>query len=159
MKSWSALWLFFCLLSSVIAAYHAYSDPYKFFGVVELLTLIISILTGISLAVIAVLSSPFVASRNISKDPEALQRIDKIVKNEEEIYSSGQIIFFWLFFTGLALALLFTWSASGKNVDFDSVFLKTLAGTTAAVGVFAFLWSARLPLMLQRISRQRRDLS
>lgn len=82
----------------------------------------------------------------------------KLVKKDDETLASGQLIFFWIYFGALALALLFSWTTAGDATDYDKWHLKALASVTAAIGVFAFMWSARLPLMLQKISSQRRTL-
>lgn len=67
-------------------------------------------------------------------------------------------MFFWIYFGALALALLFSWATAGDATDYSKWYLKTLACVTASVGVFVFMWSARLPLMLQRVASQRRTL-
>lgn len=154
----SIAWFLISLISACAAGYMAFEDAEKFAEVVELLATIISILIGVSLAVIAVLISPFsVSSSTISEKDEAA-RISKLIKSDDETLARGQLFFFWIYFAALALALVFSWITAGSSTDYSAWHLKTLACLTAAVGVFAFLWSARLPLMLQRISRQRRTL-
>lgn len=154
----SILWLVLCFIIAGWAGYSAYLDPEKFAGVVDLLATIISILIGVSLAVIAVLTSPFSVSERAANDNDEAGRMTRLVKKDEETLASGQLMFFWIYFGALALSLLFSWASSGSCVDFEIWYLKILACMSAAVGVFAFLWSARLPLMLQKISSQRRSL-
>ncbi|MDD7973191.1 hypothetical protein [Roseinatronobacter alkalisoli] len=154
----SIAWLFVSLIAAGLAGYVAYGDAEKFAVIVDLLATIISILIGVSLAVIAVLTSPFSVSENAVGDKDEAARMTKLVKNDDETLASGQLMFFWIYFCALALALLFNWTTAGDTTDYSKWYLKILACVTASVGVFAFMWSARLPLMLQRISRQRRTL-
>lgn len=154
----SVLWLMASLIAAVLAGCVAYYDAAKFAEVVDLLATIISILIGVSLAVIAVLTSPFSVSENVSPDKDETERMTKLVKQEDETLANGQLVFFWIYFSALAFALLFSWVTAGDTTDFSQWGTKTLASATAATGVFAFMWSARLPLVLQRISRQRRTL-
>lgn len=154
----SIAWLTVSLIASGFAGYIAYGDAAKFASIVDLLATIISILIGVSLAVIAVITSPFSVSENAIPDPDEAARTTKIVKKDDEILASGQLIFFWIYFGALALTLLFSWIAAGDATDYDKWHLKALASVTAAIGIFAFMWSARLPLVLQKISSQRRTL-
>ena len=55
----SIFWLIVSLLIAASAGYFAFCDAEKFAGVIDLLATIVSILIGVSLAVIPVLSSPF----------------------------------------------------------------------------------------------------
>lgn len=154
----SIIWLVVSLASAVAAGFYAYADPAKFMGVVDLLATIISILVGVSLAVIAVLTSPFTVSQDFSEDREETRRVDKLVANDDEALASGQLLFFWVYFVSLGCALVFSWLTTGDEIDFAQGHLKWWAGITAAIGVFAFAWSARLPVMLKRIAKLRRTL-
>ena len=154
----SIAWLFVSLIAAAVAGYIAYDDAEKFATIVDLLATIISILIGVSLAVIAVLTSPFSVSANAVADDDEAARMTKLVKKDDETLASGQLMFFWIYFGALALALLFSWTTAGDSTDYTKWHLKSLACVTASVGVFAFMWSARLPLMLQKISSQRRTL-
>ncbi len=154
----SIAWLSVSLFAAGLAGYVAYGDAAKFASIVDLLATIISILIGVSLAVIAVLTSPFSVSEKAAADADEAARITKLVQKDDETLASGQLMFFWIYFGALALALLFSWTTAGDATDYDQWHLKTLASVTAAIGVFAFMWSARLPLMLQKISSQRRTL-
>lgn len=154
----SIAWLFVSLVAAGLAGYVAYGDAEKFAAIVDLLATIISILIGVSLAVIAVLTSPFSVSENAVTDADEATRMTKIVKRDDETLASGQLMFFWIYFAALSLALLFSWTTAGDATDYEKWYLKTLASVTAAIGIFAFMWSARLPLMLQKISSQRRNL-
>ncbi|MGX9357515.1 hypothetical protein ACS3SW_20730 [Roseobacteraceae bacterium S113] len=154
----SIAWLSVSLIAAGLAGYVAYGDAEKFAAIVDLLATIISILIGVSLAVIAVLTSPFSVSPNAVSDADEAVRMTKLVKRDDETLASGQLMFFWIYFGALALALLFSWTTAGDATDYGKWHLKALASVTAAVGIFAFMWSARLPLMLQKISRQRRTL-
>lgn len=154
----SIAWLIASLIAAGLAGYIAYGDPEKFAAIVDLLATIISILIGVSLAVIAVLTSPFSVSEETVTDEDEAARMTRLVKKDDETLASGQLMFFWIYFGALATALLFSWTTAGDATDYDNWYLKMLACVTASVGVFAFMWSARLPLMLQRISSQRRTL-
>ncbi|MFK8035534.1 MAG: hypothetical protein AB8B94_15460 [Hyphomicrobiales bacterium] len=154
----SIAWLIVSLIAAGLAGYVAYGDPEKFAAIVDLLATIISILIGVSLAVIAVLTSPFSVSEETVADEDEAVRMTRLVKKDDETLASGQLMFFWIYFGSLASALLFGWMTAGDATDYSNWYLKTLACVTASVGVFAFMWSARLPLMLQRISSQRRML-
>jgi hypothetical protein len=157
-KHGSIAWLSVSLIGAGVAGYVAYGDAERFAAIVDLLATIISILIGVSLAVIAVLTSPFSVSQNAVADVDQADRMTKLVKRDDETLANGQLMFFWIYFGALALALVFSWTTAGDATDYDQRHLKVLAGVTATVGVFAFMWSARLPLMLQRISSQRRTL-
>ena len=154
----SIAWLSVSVIAAAIAGYVAYDDAEKFAAIVDLLATIISILIGVSLAVFAVLTSPFSVSVSAVTDEDEAARVTKLVKKDDETLASGQLMFFWIYFGAPALALLFSWATAGDATDYSQWYLKTLACITASVGVFAFMWSARLPLMLQRISSQRRTL-
>lgn len=157
-KHGSIAWLSVSLIAAGLAGYVAYDDAAKFAEIVDLLATIISILIGVSLAVIAVLTSPFSVAESAAADEDEAARMTKLVKKDDETLASGQLMFFWIYFGALALALLFSWTTAGDATDYSKWYLKVLACATASVGVFAFMWSARLPLMLQRISSQRRTL-
>lgn len=154
----SIIWLVISLLCAGLSGYLAFQDAEKFAAIVDLLATIISILIGVSLAVIAVLTSPFSVSDQAASDEEEASRMTKIVKNDDAILASGQLIFFWVYFAALGLALIFNWASAGDAADYSKLHLKVLACVTAAISVFAFMWSARLPLLLQRVSRQRKIL-
>ena len=154
----SVAWLFVSLITAGLAGYAAYGDPEKFATIVDLLATIISILIGVSLAVIAVLCSPFSVSSDAAADTDEAARMTKLVTNDDETLASGQLLFFWIYFGALALALLFSWTTASDTTDFHQWHLKALASVTAAIGIFAFMWSVRLPLMLRKISSQRRTL-
>ena len=157
-RNGSVLWLAASLAVSGFAGRAAYVDAESFASVVELLATIISILIGVSLAVIAVLTSPFSVSENVVFDEDEAKRMTKVIKNDDEVLATGQMIFFWLYFVSLALALLFNWVTAVEPTDYNKWFIKVLACLAASVGVFGFMWSARLPLLLQRVTRQRRLL-
>lgn len=155
----AVIWFLISLGAATCAGFSAWTNPERFTGVVSLLATIISIFVGVSLAVIAVLNSPFsVSERAAGADGEA-SRMTNVVRQDEDTLASGQLIFFWIYFGALGLALAFAWMSSGKGVVFNTYLMKGLASATAFVGVFAFLWSTRLPLMLKQISSQRRSLS
>ncbi|MFC0200530.1 hypothetical protein [Paracoccus rhizosphaerae] len=152
-------WFIICLIAAVCAGVSAWMNPEKFSGVVSLLATIISILVGVSLAVIAVLNSPFSVSEKVAGNDGEAGRMTRVIRQDEDTLAGGQLIFFWIYFGALALSLLFNWMSSGKGVVYDTYIMRALASATASVGIFAFLWSTRLPLMLKQISSQRRRLS
>lgn len=154
----SIFWLMVSLVAAFSAGYFALCDPERFAGVVELLATIISILIGVSLAVIAVLNSPFSVSEGNAKDRDEASRMTKLVKRDDDNIATGQLILFRVYYVALFLALAFKWLTAGELTDFTQLHIRIFAGATATVGVLAFCWSARLPLMLQRISSQRRSL-
>jgi hypothetical protein len=154
----SVVWLLVSLGTACSAGLAAYEDPEKFAAIVDLLATIISILVGVSLAVIAVLTSPFAVSECTVTDKDEAARITKLANKEDATLASGQLIFFWIFFGALALSLLFSWKTADDTTDYNSLNIKMLAFWAAFVGVFAFMWSARLPLILQKISSKRRTL-
>lgn len=154
----SIAWLCVSLIAAGLASYVAYADAEKFAAIVDLLATIISILIGVSLAVIAVLTSPFSVSENAVADADEANRVTKLAKKDDETLASGQLVLFWIYFGALALALLFSWITAGDATDYEKWHLKALASVTAAIGIFAFMWSARLPLILQKVSSQRRTL-
>lgn len=153
------IWFIVSFISAVCGGFFAWLDPEKFSGVVSLLATIISILVGVSLAVIAVLNSPFSVPENVVDNDGEAKRMTRVIRQDEDTLATGQLILFWVYFGALALSLLFNWMSSGKGVVYDGYIMKALASATASVGIFAFLWSTRLPLMLKKISRQRRLLS
>ena len=124
---------------------------------VDLLATIISILVGVSLAVIAVLVSPFSASSEKAKDEFEAKRITNIVHEHDEILALGQILLFGLYLLALLSALIFKWMFV-PDVNAHSDNLRSLAALTGFLGILAFFWSARLPFMLSAISRQRKAL-
>jgi hypothetical protein len=154
----SIVWLLISLGASIYAGNAAYVEPQRFAVIVGLLATIISILIGVYLAVIAVLTSPFSVSQYAVTDKDEAMRVSKLANKEDAQLASGQLIFFWLFFGALALSLLFVWKTAGDTTEYNDQHVKTLACGAASVGVFAFMWSARLPLILQRISIKRRTL-
>jgi len=154
----SIIWLIVSLAVASAAGYFAFCDAEKFSNVVDLLATIISILIGVSLAVIAVLSSPFSVSQNSAKDSDEASRMTKLVKQDDDDIANGQLLLFRIYYVALFLALAFKWVIAGDATDFDQMHIRVLAGITATIGILAFCWSARLPLMLQKISSQRRYL-
>lgn len=154
----SIFWLVVSLVAAVSAGYFAFCDPEKFSGVVDLLATIISILIGVSLAVIAVLSSPFSVSQDNAKDSDEASRMTKLLKQDDEDIANGQLLLFRVYYVALFLALAFKWLTADELTDFFQLHIRILAGATATVGILAFFCSARLPLMLQRISSHRRSL-
>ncbi len=151
-------WLFISLVAAGTAGFLAYDNAQKFASVVDLLATIISILVGVSLAVIAVLTSPFSVSDQKAKDEYEAVRMTNTIKEDDEIIAKGQLIFFWVFFLALGLSLIFSWAIAGADTDFEDQYIKWLSCLTASVSIFAFMWSARLPSLLQKISSQRRTL-
>ncbi|MEP5170942.1 MAG: hypothetical protein ABJQ23_14930 [Shimia thalassica] len=159
MVSWGSIfWFVLGLISAGAAGYFAFCDAEKFASVVDLLATIISILIGVSLAVIAVLSSPFSTAPEKFKDSDEASRITKLVKQDDETLADGQLLLFRVYYAALFLALAFKWLTAGDATDFSLMHIRLLACVTATIGILAFCWSARLPLMLQRISSQRRTL-
>ena len=152
------IWLACCLLAATASGVFAYRDAVGFSEVVDLLATIVSILVGVSLAVIAVLTSPFTVSENHAKDADEATRLSGIVNDDDETFADGQVFLFYMYFGALGLALIFKWATAGDDTDFANTCVRSLAAVTAAVGVFAFTWSARLPTMLKRIAKQRRSL-
>jgi hypothetical protein len=152
-------WFILCVAFAAYAANSAYSDPERFSRTIELVATVISILVGVSIAVIAVLSTPFSVSERNFPDPDEAERVSRVVKNYDNLLTNGQLVFFWVYFCALAFSIAFKWSTSGADVDFESPQIKSLSGVTAAISIFAFGWSARLPLLLKEISAQRRELS
>ncbi|AII88155.1 hypothetical protein [Planktomarina temperata] len=154
----SIFWLIVSLSIAASAGYFAFCDAEKFAGVIDLLATIVSILIGVSLAVIAVLSSPFSVTQDNAKDSDEASRMTKLVKQDDEDMALGQLMLFRIYYLALFLALAFKWLTAGETTDFDELHIRILASATAAIGILTFCWSARLPLMLQRISNQRRSL-
>ena len=128
----SIIWLIVSLVAAVLAGYFAYADAEKFAAIVYLLATIISILIGVSLAVIAVLTSPFSVSEEAAANGDEAARITKIVKQDDETLASGQLMFFWIYYGALALSLVFSWTSAGDTTDFGNLCLKVLACVTAA---------------------------
>lgn len=154
----SIIWLIITLITASVAGYFAFSDPKQFSSVVDLLATVISVLIGVSLAVIAVLSSPFSIAHEKTKDSDEAVRMKNLVKKDDEILADGQMWLFRIYYTALFLALIFKWVTADETINFCSIYIKLLACITATIGMLAFFWSARLPRMLQKISRQRRSL-
>lgn len=154
----SIIWAIICLCAACCAGVFAYSDAAKFSGVVDLLATIITILIGVSLAVIAVLSSPFSVSETNAKDTDEAARMSKLIKQDDDEFSRGQVLLFWVYYVALFLALSFKWIIAGDAVDFSQLHIRILAAITATICTLAFFWSARLPLLLQQLSSQRRKL-
>jgi drug/metabolite transporter (DMT)-like permease len=152
-------WLVLSLAAAALAGYFAYLDAEKILGAVDMLATFISILIGASLAVIAVLSSPFSVSEKSAKDSNEAARKTKLVKQDDETrHWSMPTAAFRTFYAALFLALAFKWVTAGETIDFSLMHIKLLACVTAVVGIMAFFCSARLPRMLQRIASQRRSL-
>lgn len=154
----SVFWFVCSVIAALVAGYFAYCDPQKFAGVVDLLATIISILVGVSLAVIAVLNSPFSVSSKHTRDEAEADRMTSLVKQDDDAFSDGQLVLFRVYYAALFFALVFKWVTTGEGTEYELMRIRLLAATTAAIGVLAFCWSARLPLMLREISRQRRSL-
>jgi hypothetical protein len=154
----SVIWFIFCALVATYAAISAYNAPERFCSVVELIATVISILVGVSIAVIAVLTTPFSVSERGFSDQDEAERVSRVVKGYDHALANGQLIFFWIYFTSLALSISLKWTTSGNEVDFETFQIKALAASTAAISSFAFGWSARLPLLLKQIATQRREL-
>ncbi|MBO6789995.1 MAG: hypothetical protein JJ894_05585 [Dinoroseobacter sp.] len=142
---------------SITFCMSAYSDPSKFASIVDLLSAIISILVGVSLAVVAVLVVPVSIAKKHLKDQFEAQRMNNIVSNDDEALVVGQIVVFMLFFAALFGALVFKWLYD-PSVQTPGNFVKISAGVGAFLGVFSFLWSARLPFLLVEVAKQRRHL-
>ncbi|WP_421702676.1 hypothetical protein [Aliiroseovarius sp.] len=158
MRMVSLLWLPTSFALAATAGFSAFSDPARFSGVVDLLATVVSILIGVSLAVIAVLSSPFSVTDREAKDCDEAARMTKLVKQDDDAFADGQLLLFWVYLISLGLSLIFKWQISAEVVCFDAMGTKILASGAAFVGILAFCLSARLPLMLREISKQRRSL-
>tara|TARA_R110002072_G_scaffold9481_2_gene45847 strand:+ start:1707 stop:2198 length:492 start_codon:yes stop_codon:yes gene_type:complete len=151
------LWLVVSVAAAIFAGRMAFLDPLQFDNAVDMLATIVSILTGVSLAVIAVLVSPFSVSLHSAKDEFETERINKVVQKDEVLLATGQVLFFLVFLFSLVLALLFSWLFD-PDLDEVSDAIRWLAAITAFVGIFALLWSARLPFLLASISKRRNSL-
>jgi len=156
----TAFWLVWFVISTLLAAFSAgsaFDDPLRYAGVIDLLTSIISILIGVSLAVTAVLVSPFSVSIEKAKDQFEAERMSKVVAGEDTTLAIGQLVLFILFLAALFAALAFKWVVLSP-VDPMPVSTKWLGSVSAFLGVFSLLWSIRLPFMLNALARQRRAL-
>jgi len=154
----SIFWLICSLFGAALAGYFAFLDAQKVGSTVDLLATIISILIGVSLAVIAVLSTPFSVAEKNAIDGEEASRLTKLIKHDDETFADGQLLLFRIYFAALFLTLVFKWVTAGENTDFSLMHIRLLACFTAAIGILPFCLSARLPLLLQNISKQRRTL-
>lgn len=156
-NKFAALWFLISLLAATGAGGLAMADPLRFSGVIDLLATIISILVGVSLAVIAVLVSPFSVSNANTKDEEEAERMTRLVEIDDINLAAGQLFLFGLHMLSLLLALAFRWLFDPMMQPVDETISK-LAAVTAFTGILAFFWSARLPMLLIAVSRQRRTL-
>ena len=151
------VWFGVSILLSIISAGYAFEDPLRYAGVIDLLTSIISILIGVSLAVTAVLVSPFSVSVEKAKDQFEAKRVSKVVAREDNSLAKGQLVIFVLFIVALFAALAFKWIVWGQ-LDPISASTRRLASISAFLGIFSLLWSIRLPFILNALARQRRAL-
>lgn len=101
------LWLLLSLSAGLIAGRLAFVDPPSFSNAVDMLATIISILTGVSLAVIAVLISPFSVGVGAAKDEFEAERMNKVVNKEESLLAVNQVLFFLLFLFLPAFPIVF----------------------------------------------------
>lgn len=150
-------WFVASLVAAYCAGTSAYENPEQFSRVVDLIATIISILVGVSLAIIAVLVSPFSVSSVHAKDSFEADRINKVVKENDSTLAYGQTIFFFLYLLALLSAVAFRWSYNPDAKEF-SLIVKLLSSLAAFLGVFSLCWSVRLPFILSSVARQRNEL-
>jgi hypothetical protein len=153
------VWVSVCLIAALGAGYLAFIDPQSFLSVSGIFASVLSVLVGVSLATIAVLSTPFQAAvgSNMTRDYET--RLKKSIEVEEVRLSIGQLIIFYSVLFSLVLVILSNWVATPYLELPPTKLMRILSAGTAMPSVFSLLWSARLPYLLFAISKQRRELS
>lgn len=152
-------WILVCFASAVCAGFVAYSDPNSFLKVSGILASVLSVLVGVSLAIIAVLSTPFQANVLPGQTRDDTKRLNASVASEEVMLTIGQLIIFYSILFSLVLVIVLNWVAISHSDIPPTTLLKLLSALTASFSVFSLLWSAWLPYLLFAISKQRRDLS
>lgn len=156
--SGSIIWMLVSVAGVIFAAVHVFEKPEVLLELVDLLASIISILAGVSLAVIAVLASPFSVRTNSDISPDEATRIDRVVSADDDVLTSGQVVIFFLYLVTLAFLILFKWVYHDNVFPNDEKVVKYLASAAGGLAVFSFLWSARLPVVLAKVARQRKSL-
>jgi hypothetical protein len=129
----------------------------RYVDIVDLLASIISILVGVSLAVIAVLVSPFSVSVEKAKDEFEAERLTRVVSSDDQILASGQLILFNLFLVALLFALACKWMVFGQSEPYTTA-SRVVSGLSSFTAIFSLLWSVRLPFMLSSLAKQRSRL-
>jgi len=156
---YKAIWITVCLVAAFIAGYIAFIDPRSFLNVSGIFALVLSVLVGVSLAIIAVLSTPFQANLGTNQPRDFEKRLNKELEVEEVRLSIGQLIIFYSILFALVLVILFNWFAVSYSDLPPTTLMRVLAAVTAMSSVFSLLWPARLPYLLFAVSKQRRELS
>lgn len=156
-KRW-VLWFSICIIIAILAGYLAYQDPLRYVGIVDLLASIISILVGVSLAVTAVLMSPFSVSAKKVGDEYEAERLTKVVAGDDESFALGQFLLFGMFLLTLFFALVCKWLVFGQVAPIG-IASRSLSAISAATAIFSLLWSVRLPFMLSLLAQQRKTLN
>ncbi|MFO8128209.1 hypothetical protein [Yoonia sp.] len=151
------MWMVVCLVVASASSYLAYGDPLRYVGIIDLLASIISILVGVSLAVTAVLASPFSVSVDKAKDEFEAERITKVVSSDDQILASGQLLLFIFFLLALIFALACKWLVNGQSEPLPAS-SHIVSAVSAFTAIFSLLWSIRLPFMLNALAQQRSRL-
>lgn len=154
-----AFWITVCLVSALFAGYIAFINPWSFLEVSGIFTSVLSVLVGVSLAIVAVLSTPFQANAGPNQSRDFERRLNKAIEIEEVKLSIGQLIIFYSILFALALIILFNWLAVFYSDLPATSMIKSLSAVTATSSVFSLFLSARLPYLLFAVSKQRRELS
>jgi hypothetical protein len=159
----SVFWLLVCAAVALVVSICSYSHYSAFVGVIDLLASVVSILCGVSLAVVAVLNTPFSVGKGIGSQADETGRIQTVLIEDEKLMISVQVMFFLLLFVTISflVCLKFLSGIFAAEIETGTVgkLFKLFTSLTAFISIFSFLWSARLPVILQRIASLRRDLS
>jgi len=144
------------LTLATFAASQSYSMPDKMAEFSTTLATITSILIAVSLAVSAIVASPFVARTDFETGDGEAERIARALLREEKAVLSAQAFLFYFYLASLATSLILWWVAYPLDAGPDTTLQRILSGAASFLFVFSFILSARLPLLMKDLMEVRR---
>lgn len=148
---------FFTITISLFVAYSVFLQPNRLAELSPTLATVTSILMAVSLAISALVSTPFEPVGVSVKDGKRL-RVKSALVGDELAVGYSQAILFYLYLVSLGASLVLWWIVD-QDADSWKISIQLFAGFAGFIFSFSFILSAFLPSLLMSIIATRRELS
>lgn len=156
--SFQTLWILVSVVVTIAISFISYNQPERFIQLTDILAAIISILTGVSLAIFAILGSKPTLSDSYYTSSEEKRRIMRVISEDDERLSKQQMIIFLLFFSALCASVYNAYLRTDSTIDYSLMTVKISVSVFATINCASILISMSLPFLIKSLIHQRRRL-
>lgn len=156
-SKWRIMFFICGLCVSCVGGWLGFQRPNDFIEIVELTATIISILVGLSLALLAVLSTSVEISKEEVRRGSFSQRVAEIARRDDGFLIDGQYALFWVYYLTLISAMAARWVLN-EPMEEINIITRLIYGAFSFLSCFSLFLSSLLPSLIHAVARQRKSM-